>query len=57
MQNQVNDLRSAIELLKGIPGQYIETDVEVDPIDELSGVYRRIEMCIRDRGRGASPST
>ena len=42
MQNQVNDLRSAIELLKGIPGQYIETDVEVDPIDELSGVYRRI---------------
>ncbi len=42
MENQVNDLRSAIELLKGFPGQYIETDVEVDPIDELSGVYRRI---------------
>ena len=39
---QVNDLRSAIELLKSIPGQYLETDVEVDPIDELSGVYRRV---------------
>ncbi len=42
MANQVNDLRSAIELLKSVPGQYIETDVEVDPIDELSGVYRHI---------------
>lgn len=42
MENQVDDLRSAIELIKNVPGQYIETDVEVDPIDELSGVYRRI---------------
>lgn len=38
----VNDLRSAIELLKAIPGQYLETDVEVDPFAELSGVYRHI---------------
>jgi 4-hydroxy-3-polyprenylbenzoate decarboxylase len=38
----VNDLRSAIELLKTLPGQYIETDREVDPKDELAGVYRYI---------------
>lgn len=38
----VNDLRSAIELLKTIPGQYIESDREVDPKDELAGVYRHI---------------
>ncbi|MGI6216912.1 MAG: UbiD family decarboxylase [Coriobacteriales bacterium] len=38
----VHDLRSAIEFLKTKDGQYIETDVEVDPKDELSGVYRRI---------------
>ena len=38
----VNDLRSALEYLKTIPGQYLETDVEVDPIHELSGVYRRV---------------
>ena len=39
---KVTDLRSAIELLKTIPGQYIETDIEVDPKDELSGVYRHV---------------
>ncbi|WP_084596179.1 UbiD family decarboxylase [Pseudomonas massiliensis] len=38
----VNDLRSAIELLKTLPGQYIETDRETDPKDELAGVYRYI---------------
>ena len=38
----VNDLRSAIELLRTIPGQYIETDREVDPKAELAGVYRYI---------------
>ncbi len=38
----VNDLRSAIELLKTLPDQYIETDREVDPIAELAGVYRYI---------------
>ena len=38
----VNDLRSAIEYLKGFPGEYLETDREVDPKAELAGVYRRI---------------
>lgn len=42
MANKVNDLRSVLELLKGIDGQLIETDVEVDPMAELSGVYRHI---------------
>ena len=35
--NSVNDLRSALELLKTIPGMFHETDVEVDPNAELSG--------------------
>jgi 4-hydroxy-3-polyprenylbenzoate decarboxylase len=39
---KVNDLRSALELLKEIPGQFAETDVEVDPMGELSGVYRHV---------------
>lgn len=38
----VNDLRSALELLKSVPGQLIETDVPVDPNAELAGVYRYI---------------
>ena len=40
--SNVNDLRSAIELIKSIPGEYVETDVEVDPKAELSGVYRYV---------------
>ena len=40
--NTVNDLRSAVELLKTIPGQYVETDVEADPKAEISGVYRYV---------------
>ena len=40
--NKVEDLRSAIELIKSIPGEYVETDVEVDPKAELSGVYRYV---------------
>ena len=39
---KVRDLRSALELLAEVPGQLIETDVEVDPAAELSGVYRHI---------------
>ena len=42
MENKVNDLRSALALLKSIPGQLIETDVEVEPMAELSGVYRHV---------------
>ncbi|MBL8659508.1 MAG: UbiD family decarboxylase [Rhodospirillales bacterium] len=38
----IDDLRSAIEHLKTIPGQYIETDREIDPRAELAGVYRHI---------------
>jgi 4-hydroxy-3-polyprenylbenzoate decarboxylase len=39
---KVTDLRSAIELLKSIPGQLIETDESVEPLAELSGVYRHV---------------
>lgn len=39
---KVTDLRSAIELLKSVPGQFIETDEPVEPLAELSGVYRHI---------------
>ena len=37
-----NSLRSAIELLKKVPGQYIETDVPVKPHAEISGIYRYV---------------
>jgi UbiD family decarboxylase len=40
--NKVNDLRSAIELLKTVPGQLIETNEPVDPHAELAGVYRHV---------------
>ena len=39
---KVKDLRSALELLRTIPGQLIETDVEADPHAEISGVYRYV---------------
>ncbi len=42
MKKKVNDLRSALELLQTMPGQLIETEVEVEPMAELSGVYRHI---------------
>lgn len=38
----VTDLRSALDLLRTIPGQLVETDVAVDPAAELSGVYRYV---------------
>lgn len=38
----VDDLRSAIECLKQYEGEYIETDVAVDPHAQLAGVYRHI---------------
>lgn len=41
-ENRVRDLRGAIELLKTLPGQYLETDTPVDPRAELSGVYRHV---------------
>lgn len=42
MKKKVRDLRDALELLKHIPGQLLETDVEVDSMGELSGVYRHV---------------
>ena len=42
MADKVRDLRSALDLLKTMEGQYIETDVEVDPMAELAGVYRYV---------------
>lgn len=39
---EVYDLRSALDLLKTIPGQLHETNEEVNPHAELSGVYRHI---------------
>ena len=42
MNRKVNDLRSAIALLKEIPNQLHETNVEVDANAELAGVYRYV---------------
>ena len=42
MSEQPYDLRRVIDELKQLPGQYHETNVEVDPDAELSGVYRYI---------------
>ncbi|HEY3426208.1 MAG TPA: UbiD family decarboxylase [Negativicutes bacterium] len=39
---KVTDLRSALELLRTVPGQLIETDELVDPHAELAGVYRYV---------------
>lgn len=41
-KKQVYDLRSALELLESVPGQLAQTDIEVDPHAELSGVYRHV---------------
>ncbi len=42
MAMEVTDLRSALELLRTMPGQLVETDVEADPMAEISGVYRHV---------------
>lgn len=39
---KVTDFRGAVELLKTLPGQLVETDVEVEPRAQLSGVYRHV---------------
>ncbi|AZV56704.1 UbiD family decarboxylase [Clostridium sp. AWRP] len=41
-KQKVTDLRSAIELLKSVPGQLIETNEPVEPLAELCGVYRHV---------------
>lgn len=46
MAEKVRDLRSALEQWKNMPGQLAETDVAVDPMAELAGVYL---LCRRGR--------
>lgn len=36
---EITDLRSAIDLLASLPGQFVSTDTPVDPYLELAGVY------------------
>ena len=38
--SQIHDLRSALDFLREMPGQLLETDTQVDPDAEVSGVYR-----------------
>lgn len=55
MDGKVKDLRSALKLLESIPGQLIETDVEVEPMAELAGVYRHVGAggtCMRPTKEG-----
>lgn len=40
--NEVYDLRSALKLLRSMDGQLIETEREVDPAAEISGIYRHV---------------
>lgn len=40
--DEVFDLRTALEFLASVPGELVETDVEVDPEAELAAVYRRV---------------
>ncbi|WP_238918249.1 UbiD family decarboxylase [Clostridium sp. YIM B02555] len=41
-ESKITDLRSALERLKEVPGQLIETSEQADPNAEISGVYRYI---------------
>jgi len=41
-RTDIKDLRSALAVLEKMPGQLVQTDVEVDPDAELSGVYRYV---------------
>ena len=40
--SQIHDLRSALDFLREMPGQLLETDTQVDPDAEVSGVYRHV---------------
>ena len=40
MTTKINDLRSALDYLRTIPRQLVETNVEADPRAEISGIYR-----------------
>lgn len=41
-RTDILDLRTALEVLRQMPGQIVETEIEVDPAAELSGVYRHV---------------
>lgn len=41
-REDILDLRTALNVLSGMPGQLLETDIEVDPMAELVGVYRHV---------------
>ena len=41
-RTDILSLRDALAAVKELPGQLVETDVEVDPMAELSGVYRYV---------------
>jgi 4-hydroxy-3-polyprenylbenzoate decarboxylase len=41
-RTDIRSLREALDVLKDIPRQLVETDIEVDPKAELSGVYRYV---------------
>ena len=43
----VNDLRSALEVLRQMDGQLVETDIEVDPEAELQGCTGMWEQAVR----------
>ena len=38
----IDDLRTALEFLAGVPGQLVRTPTPVDPYLELAGIYRRV---------------
>ena len=41
-RTDITDLRSALALLAETPGELVETDVPVEPMAELAGVYRYV---------------
>ena len=41
-RTDIRDLRTALEVLRNHEGQLIETDVPVNPMAELAGVYRHV---------------
>lgn len=44
VKEKVRDLRSALELLQSIDGQLVETDVEVDPLENFQEFIAMLEQ-------------
>ncbi len=42
MRSDIYDLRSALDVLRNIPGEYLETDRQVNLMGELTGIYKKI---------------